>query len=158
MEECSRLCFDMSLFILMHFSFGVPVGGLANAHFSPCNLSTNLVKMMSFRIAVINFRDFSYELSDLKKKYTHKKRRHTFFSSTLKLVFLSILVFLQSPSFFHYTQASLPCHGLKLFSVCMGIAGSSLTATQMSWILPAALPASVSPEGARAYLQTHSLV
>lgn len=55
-------------------------------------------------------------------------------------------------------QASLPCHGLKLFSVCMGIAGSSLTATQMSWILPEALPASVSPEGARAYLQTHSLV
>ena len=77
MEECSRLCFDMSLFILMRFSFGVPVGGLANAHFSPCNLSTNLVKMMSFRIAVINFRDFSYELSDLKKKYTQIKKEGT---------------------------------------------------------------------------------
>lgn len=84
----------MSLFILMHFSFGVHVGGLANAHFSPCNLSTNLVKTMSFRIAVMNFRDFSYELSDLKKKYTRINPAHllhwgSVFQSTLKLVFLS---------------------------------------------------------------------
>ena len=110
----------------------------------------------------MNFRKISVMNFLIKKKQINPAQHlihwGSVFQSTLKFVFFSILDFFQGPSSFCFTQTSLPCCGLKLFSVCMGIAGSSLTATQMSWILLAILPASVSPEGAHAYLQTHSPV
>ena len=92
----------MSLFILMHFSFGVPVWGLANAHCSPCNPSPHLLKMMSFRIAVMNFRKISVMNFLIKKRKTDKPGTTPYslgfcFPKHFKVCFLQYFGFFSRP-------------------------------------------------------------